>query len=304
MNSFKCSRCEKKYDNYDSLRKHNSRTHQISSEQFFTEFNLDGIRPTCKCGCGECVSFRAGKFQEYILGHHARVANNYHKDPSSLERAHETRRQRLASGELVTWNKGLTKETNEGMRKLSEIMRKENSPNRARLISKTLSGKPKKKESVEKLKVALKKYWTPERKEERSHQRMLWIQKNGFETKSKTEKLFRDLLDQHGIEYYHQFYVREIKALYDFKIRGLNILIEVDGDYWHCNESKGFFPKYAAQKKNLERDVVKTTWCESNGYKLIRIWESDLNENPNGSIKRVVDEITKSLLEFHPEGIG
>ena len=61
-----CKRCNKEFDKYESLRKHTSRIHKISSQDFFIETYLNGIHPTCKCGCGKITSWKGNKFCNYI----------------------------------------------------------------------------------------------------------------------------------------------------------------------------------------------------------------------------------------------
>ena len=68
-NIFVCKLCQKKFDNYDSLRKHMSRVHKISSSDFYVEFYLNGIRPTCKCGCSKETSWTGHGFRDYKVGH-------------------------------------------------------------------------------------------------------------------------------------------------------------------------------------------------------------------------------------------
>lgn len=59
-----CTHCERLFPVYDSLRKHVSRTHKIKSKDFFIEYKLNGIQPTCKCGCGEPTKFLGHGFRE------------------------------------------------------------------------------------------------------------------------------------------------------------------------------------------------------------------------------------------------
>lgn len=49
--------------------------------------------------------------------------------------------------------------------------------------------------------------------------------------------------------------------LVDFYIPARNLVIEVDGDYWHTK------PKIAA------KDRQKNGWMRANGYEIVRIWE-------------------------------
>lgn len=70
---------------------------------------------------------------------------------------------------------------------------------------------------------------------------------------------------------------------YDFKIG--NYLLEVNGDYWHANPNKYKendtfkFPKNELKAKDIwEMDTYKKEIAESNGYKVIYIWETELNK--------------------------
>ena len=45
------------------------------------------------------------------------------------------------------------------------------------------------------------------------------------------------------------------------------------------------------QKKNARVDELKNKWAHSNGYTLIRIWEHDINENPQKVMKILKENI-------------
>lgn len=70
---------------------------------------------------------------------------------------------------------------------------------------------------------------------------------------------------------------------YDFRLLGTNIIIEVNGDYWHANPSiynGDDTIKYpdriiTAAERWLE-DEEKTKVAESHGYKVITVWESEI----------------------------
>jgi very-short-patch-repair endonuclease/predicted nucleic acid-binding Zn ribbon protein len=98
---------------------------------------------------------------------------------------------------------------------------------------------------------------------------------------NKLEAFVSNILDKNDIKYTYQFFLSKdsICKSYDFKIKDTNILLEVDGDYWHGGPSldKHFY-KLDEIKKN---DEFKKVFAESNGFKLIRIWESEIYENPN-----------------------
>ncbi len=56
------------------------------------------------------------------------------------------------------------------------------------------------------------------------------------------------------------------------------IIIEVQGDYWHCNPK--IYPNgpiNETQKEHMERDPIKKAYLNKLGYSVIYIWENDLN---------------------------
>lgn len=69
----------------------------------------------------------------------------------------------------------------------------------------------------------------------------------------------------------------------DFVDRSSNHIIEVYGDYWHCNPKlypdnyiHPYYKMTAEQKRKLDEDRVQ--YLESLGYTVTVVWESDLDE--------------------------
>ena len=94
------------------------------------------------------------------------------------------------------------------------------------------------------------------------------------------EKLVADKLDENNIKYTFQYFLNRNGTCksYDFKIKENDIFIEVDGDYWHGGPAvKKYFKKVDDVKQN---DKLKNELAKENGFKLIRIWESDIKQNP------------------------
>ena len=107
---------------------------------------------------------------------------------------------------------------------------------------------------------------------------------------SKLEKKFaKEFLEKLRIRYEEQFEAKDIKRYFDFKLDG-RILIEVDGSYWH-SYGKVYEEMNSIQKRNARVDEIKNKWAHSNGYKLIRIWEHDINNNP----QKVFEVLRKEL---------
>lgn len=66
-----CKECDEKFDTEHKLGLHLKYTHKMTRHEYILKYELNGIYPTCKCGCGQSV----GKikihpyFREYISGH-------------------------------------------------------------------------------------------------------------------------------------------------------------------------------------------------------------------------------------------
>lgn len=97
---------------------------------------------------------------------------------------------------------------------------------------------------------------------------------------SKLEKKFaKEFLEKLGIRYEEQFEAKDIKRFYDFFLPDYRTLVEVDGSWFH---SYGLIYEEMnpMQKRNARVDEIKNEWAALHGYPLIRIWEHDINENP------------------------
>jgi hypothetical protein len=114
--------------------------------------------------------------------------------------------------------------------------------------------------------------------------------------KTDIEILFEGILHEMNIEFQpkyriynknrEDFWYRE----YDFLIKNCNILIEVDGDYWHGNE-KIFKELSEDQIKTKENDIKKTEFAKLNGFDVIRFWGDDIKNNK----ETIKIELTKLL---------
>lgn len=107
-------------------RKHKDQN-QYNRQQLYLDLVLGGaVAPTCKCGCGEEVKFLNVEvgFREYKQGHISRVVNNYQTEKSRTN-SKNTKQKQVESGELrgrPSWSRGLTKETDERIKKRSEAI--------------------------------------------------------------------------------------------------------------------------------------------------------------------------------------
>jgi len=93
---------------------------------------------------------------------------------------------------------------------------------------------------------------------------------------------------------------------FDVFIPDLNLLIEYNGDYWHCNPAK-YNADYYHQKKLKfaheiwEYDKNKIYIAESLNYFCITIWESDFKNNPAIVFEKIENFNEKNKNISHSE---
>lgn len=300
MGIFVCNICQKKCDSLNSLRSHSVQKHNISGDKIYIEYALKGVEPKCECGCGGIPPFISiGKgFSRFIKSHHNRVLgkNNYHKNPETHKKALQTQKKNWKEGKYKGWWEIKSEETLSKIEGIKEKLR--NNKERGKRISEKLKGVPKTEESKRKLSISQKKRYedNPQLRINQSQYKLEWMRKNSIVKTSKLEDKFMKILDEIGyikdIDYIHNHLVSNIKTFFDFYIPNNKIIIEVDGDFYHCNpNSKYLTAEYDIQKKNLSNDKRKNTWCENHNITLIRYWEKDINERPEW----VISDLRKKL---------
>lgn len=66
----------------------------------------------------------------------------------------------------------------------------------------------------------------------------------------------------------------------DAFVPSLNTVVEVLGDFFHCNpDIYPAGPRYVAQRKNAIRDKQRFMLLERWGYRVIKLWERDIREH-------------------------
>lgn len=98
-----------------------------------------------------------------------------------------------------------------------------------------------------------------------------------FGRKTSPELEFETLLIQKGIEYKYAFEL--CGKIYDFFIPKNNLLVEIDGIYWHGKGLK-INELNPIQRKCRKNDLLKNKIARENGYNLIRIWEGEIKNVP------------------------
>lgn len=113
-------------------------------------------------------------------------------------------------------------------------------------------------------------------------------------TNTKIEKEVATLLREQQIPYEPQYPLGYWS--FDFFVPN-NLLIEIDGDYWHGNPL--FFKKLnATQIKNIQNDKRKMEYAKQKGFNIIRFWENDINKNWPEVRAKIIEEVqnAKRLL--------
>ena len=296
MQTFKCHLCEKEYDNYTSISLHYRKSHKICGKDVRKIIYNNGEDPLCKCGCGEVVewNYKEERFNDFRHGHYVRTTGGFYS-PEGAKKSGETRKKRFESGELVVYNKGKTMEELFGKDR-SQQMKRDISENKERSnkISNSLTGKKKSEEHVKKITEDRRKYWSNrENKIAQRERRLVQFAENrvGKVVNNKLEQLFRSILDTYEIDYIQSF--NSGRFVYDFYIPSRNILIEVDGDFYHSNPIKyPNGPIYETQIHNSKNDQIKNEWAKANGYTLLRFWESDIQNNRLQVVKILIENLT------------
>jgi hypothetical protein len=108
----KCLIDNKEFPNGGVMARHIKDTHEMTYKEYYHKYILKtDDPPRCKCGCGSIPRWTGMGYKDFLKGHYSRVHNNWGNNPKAISHSIETRRKRFASGEITTWNKGLSKET-------------------------------------------------------------------------------------------------------------------------------------------------------------------------------------------------
>jgi very-short-patch-repair endonuclease len=216
----------------------------------------------------------------------------------------ETRKKRIAEGKIKIWNKGHKGETNSGSFKKGHLawckgLTKEEDE-RVNQISISMVGKNNwmsrpyeeiygeekakelkdvrrlarinfkpSKETTDKIVATRRKNGGYKQTEESINKIKAARAKQVMPVKdTKIELKIQNFLEQLGIEYYTHKYIVEIEHGYqcDIFIPSMKMVIECDGDYWHS------YPT------GTEIDKIRTKELLEKGFKVLRLWESEIKE--------------------------
>lgn len=123
-----------------------------------------------------------------------------------------------------------------------------------------------------------------------------WMKKWGWDRRHKyentsIERFIEEILEKNEIEFIKQFEIKPFK--YDFLLSNYNLILEINGDYWHGNplifeDNKFDF----IQKKNIARDLSKFKKTKYKKYNILYIWESEITKHPKIVEKKLLRNIS------------
>lgn len=241
----KCPYCDKYFDTYNGLCKHifkYSAHEGITQEQLLTDVKYGGIRPSCKCGCGGYTT----------------IINTNGVHFADYIRGHWNRVHN-------NWGHNLKAQENSAKTRREQYK----SGNRIQWNKGKKWDEVYNQEKQDKLRQGLI---------DGIHER---INNSTFSLSSKLELNFiENYIKPYGVEYQTQFYIPEIKQFSDIYIPSLNLIIEVNGTYWHCDRRIYELGSINdIQRDKIKKDNIKYDFLYRHGYNLLVIWEYDLKYN-------------------------
>lgn len=110
-------------------------------------------------------------------------------------------------------------------------------------------------------------------------------------TNTALEKTVFNHLRKNGV--YFQKHYRKVAGSPDIALPSKKICVFIDGDFWHGRRIKSTYHKLTPfwREKiliNIKRDNRNKRILRKSGWKVLRIWESDLKKNPSETLGKVV----------------
>lgn len=114
---------------------------------------------------------------------------------------------------------------------------------------------------------------------------------------SKPEQALRKALFRQGYRYSLNYRFKELNFKPDIVMVSRKVCIFVDGCFWHkcprCYRPPKSNKRYWLPKiqRNVERDKQQTKYLKMDGWKVIRIWEHEINKNLDKALKKILNKI-------------
>lgn len=116
-----------------------------------------------------------------------------------------------------------------------------------------------------------------------------------IDTNTTPQKIINHILDDMNVKYVNEGNYKYYAVDNDLTDYGL--IIEVMGDFWHCNPNKYSKEKmYERQKKTISRDRAKHTYIKNyHNIEILYLWETDIMNNK---------ELCKKLIKLYIDSNG
>lgn len=205
-----------------------------------------------------------GKFKKGLIPWNKGKKGTHFSSKTEFKKGqHYSKKTEFKKGQIA-WNKGLTKETNELVKKNADAVK-------ATHWMKQL----------------------PKEKRTEITRAMRFSQKYPSNPSS-IELMLRKALNKIGIEFEPHKKLLNITEV-DIFIEP-NIVIYCDGDYWHANPSKYNYNELDNnQEDHVERDTRNNILLEEKGYIVLRFWESEIKLNPDLCAKKIAKIVPKTI---------
>jgi very-short-patch-repair endonuclease len=113
------------------------------------------------------------------------------------------------------------------------------------------------------------------------------------------------MLDEIGVPYERQHTIAG-KFCVDAFVPSVGLVVQFDGDYWHGNPTRFPVPD-TRQRKRMHLDKSQDAYLSKCGYRVVRVWESDVQADPMGvksRLRRLASPIAQrpvARASDHPE---
>jgi len=108
-----------------------------------------------------------------------------------------------------------------------------------------------------------------------------------------------------------RLHARDVLGKPDLVIRKYRLAVFVDGDFWHGNawrlrnlpSLEALFPTrtewwVAKIRRNMERDAQVTAQLEAGGWRVVRMWESEVLRDPDRAAQRVIAALKSQKAQY------
>lgn len=130
-------------------------------------------------------------------------------------------------------------------------------------------------------------------KEESRRRILQQFQNNSFNTETIPQKIVNDILEEIGVNYVREK-VFEFYAV-DNYLSDFNLIIEVQGDYWHTNPIKFISNLTDVQYNRIGKDKSKHSYFKNQyNIEILYLWETDILKN-----KEVCIELIKEYINHY-----